>query len=255
MVSAKLDKREYKTNFLTNVIFRVDFPKILELSEKAPSEFQKKINDTFPILEEIKAHRLDFEVKSSEEDISLKQEKATAWQFSNKEKTKKIFLDPEFVYIEYTKYTSFEEFFTDIKFVFGTFTDLYPIKIAKRIGLRYINQIKIPAGDPFKWSGLIHENLLSTTEFVTKKDNIVRSMHLLQLREETNNLLFQFGFFNSEYPNPIARKEFALDYDCSTDKETEISEIYAKANEFHKLIGNHFEKSILEGLRTMMRGD
>ncbi len=77
-------------------------------------------------------------------------------------------------------------------------------------------------------------------------------MHYLELKEEGYNLKFQFGLFNSEYPNPISRKEFVLDYDCSTNEETDILEIFDKAKEFNKKIHEWFEKSIQDGLRDIM---
>jgi len=36
MAEQKSVKRVYKSHFLTNVLFRVDFPKILELTEQKP---------------------------------------------------------------------------------------------------------------------------------------------------------------------------------------------------------------------------
>lgn len=140
-----------------------------------------------------------------------------------------------------------------MKLIFETLADLYPIKIINRVGLRYINQIKIESGDPIDWNGLIHPSLFSVQrEFISRENGLLRSMHYLELKEEGYNLKFQFGLFNSEYPNPISRKEFVLDYDCSTNEEIDISRIFVKANEFNKKIHEWFEKSIQDGLRDIM---
>ena len=77
-------------------------------------------------------------------------------------------------------------------------------------------------------------------------------MNLLEFQTQVCNLKFQFGMFNSEYPNPIALKEFALDYDCSLKEELEIGEVYGKVKEFHNVATYWFEKSIGDELRKIM---
>ncbi|MDY6895401.1 MAG: TIGR04255 family protein [Thermotogota bacterium] len=246
-------KNVYESNYITNVIFRVDFPKILELNEqKTPIKFQEAVSERFPKLEEIKGGVLDVKIEK-DMDISLKHENKVTWEFSNKEKTKKVFINSDFVSIEYLKYEHFADFLNEIQFVFDTFTSLYPVKISKRIGLRYINQIKLDSGDPMDWNNLIHPSLFSNyNEFKLENIDILRSMRLLELKEGEYRLKFQFGLSNSEYPNPIARKEFILDYDCSTNEELEISEIFNLAKEFNIIIYRWFENSILEDLREKM---
>lgn len=247
------NKKMYKKNFLTNVIFKVDFPKVLELTDKkSPIEFQKKISDSFPILNEVKGGQFEYEIKSTNQ-FSLKSEDKISWEFMSKDKTKKVFVDSDYVYLECLRYEHFEDFFKDIKLVFETFLELYPIKIAKRIGLRYINQIKLDTGDPLDWSDFIDNNLFSVTaNFLKNKDSLLKSMQLLEVKEDEFILKFQFGFFNSEYPNPIARKEFVLDYDCISNEETEINDIYTISKKFNEIIEKWFETSILDGLRDIM---
>lgn len=252
MVEQKFVKRVYKSHFLTNVIFRVEFPKILELTEqKPPSKFQERISDKYPIVEEVKGEIQKYQFKKALDYIET--EKKVSWEFSNKEKTKRVFIDSDFVFVEHLKYEHFEDLFQDVKLIFESFKDLYPIKIINRVGLRYINQIRIESGDPIDWNSLIHPSLFSVQrEFISRENSLLRSMHYLELKEEGYNLKFQFGLFNSEYPNPISRKEFVLDYECSTNEETDILEIFDKAKEFNKKIHEWFEKSIQDGLRDIM---
>jgi len=252
MVDQQPKKRVYESHFLTNVIFRVDFPKILELTEqKPPSKLQEKISENYPIVNEVKGEFQKYQFKQTLNFVDA--EKKVSWEFSNKEKTKRVFIDSDFVFIEYLKYEHFDDLFQDVKMILETFIDLYPVKITKRVGLRYINQIKIESGDSTDWNNLIHPSLFSVSrEFISNKHEILRSMHYLELKEEECDLKFQFGLFNSEYPNPISRKEFILDYDCTTNEEIDILEIFDKAKEFNKKIHEWFEKSILDDLREIM---
>ena len=63
---------------------------------------------------------------------------------------------------------------------------------------------------------------------------------------------FQYGMFNSEHPNPIARKEFVLDFDCYTKDEQDLSDVLTLLDRFHEKIKEMFEYSILNDLRQIM---
>lgn len=257
MINSDLKKIIYKKNFITNVIFRIDFPKILNLSEqKSPSELQKIINEKFPKLEEIKGSQIETKImKNSTFDI--KGITKISWNFSNREETKKVSIDPEFLTIEYLKYENFTEFFKTIKFIFDNFINLYNIKLINRLGLRYINQIKLELGNPLDWNNLIDASLFSVSENFVKtnyRNNISRSMHFLGINEEEYNLIFQFGMHNSEYPSPINRKEFILDYDCMSKEEIDTIEVLNKVEKFNKIIYEWFELSIMNDLRKEMGG-
>lgn len=248
-----MDVNNYQQNYLTNVIFRVDFPKILELDiNKPPVEFQKKIYKNFPILNEIPRDGVKFKVEP-ENGFQGQEFKEISWEFWNKEKTKKVYVDSTGVFIEYFNYDRFQEFFDDIKLVFENFIELYPIEVANRVGLRYINQIGIDEGEPMDWNGLIHENLFKiNNEFASEDDDILRSMHILEIKEDECYLRFQFGMFNSEYPQKITRREFILDYDCFMEEQFEITDIFKKSNEFNVVIYKWFDKSIEKGLKDIM---
>ena len=252
MTGEDTSERIYKSNFLTNVIFRIDFPKILGLDkEKPPAEFQEKISDRFPISKEVEGKILD--VLAAPDTISFKQERTVEWEFFNKEKTKRVHIASNFLYVEYHKFNNFGELQEDMRFIFELFLELYPVKIVNSIGLRFINQINLESGDPMNWDNLIHPSLFSITQdFTSDEDEVLRSMHLLDIKENEKKLRLQFGISNSEYPNPIARKEFILDYDCRINEELETSEVYRKGREFYGIIDKWFEKSIENGLREIM---
>ena len=77
-------ENNYKTNFLINVIFRIDYPIILELSETQPAEFQKEITDDFPILEPLT--QVGFQFEAQGEAFDTRNLKKTIWKFSTKDK-------------------------------------------------------------------------------------------------------------------------------------------------------------------------
>ncbi|MBU4372876.1 MAG: TIGR04255 family protein [Euryarchaeota archaeon] len=118
------------------------------------SKFQERISDKYPIVKEVKGEIQKYQFKKALDYIET--EKKFSWEFSNKEKTKRVFIDSDFVFVEYLKYEHFDDLFQDVKLIFESLADLYPVKITNRVGLRYINQIRIGSGDPIDWNGLIY---------------------------------------------------------------------------------------------------
>jgi uncharacterized protein (TIGR04255 family) len=251
---SELKVENYTKNFITNVIFRIDFPEVSKINQsQPPSEFIDKLKEKFPIYNQLKGE--SFELESKTNTRTIKQKEKIAWRLTNSEKNKIVMIDPAYLTFETFKYTNFDDFIEDIKFIFTNFFLLYPVEYANRIGLRYINQIKWHIkGNPFDWTNLLNSNLYSIPKnFISESDSIQRAMNVLEIEEDDYYLRFQFGLFNSEFPNPIARKEFVLDYDCYTEDQVDTSEIYKKVEEFNKIIYKWFERSIDIELRSYMR--
>jgi uncharacterized protein (TIGR04255 family) len=232
----------------------VDFPPILSLDKaNPPVKLQDEIKEEFPNLDTISGKFLEFKI-DKDEPARLSETEVVKWAFSDKGKTKVVEVDQNSVTIEYLKYKDFNDYSEGYEKVLRKFFTLYNVvKISNRIGLRYINEIKIDKGNPFDWKNLINDDLVQIeSSFIENKQNIKKSMHMLEVKGEGYDLKFQFGLYNSEYPNSIARKEFVLDYDCSLKEDIEINEIYDKAREFNTIISSWFERSIGESLREIM---
>src|SRR3989344_8121615 len=91
--------RVYKKNFLTNVILRIDFPVILELREKVPSQFQASIQSRFPILKE--TQEFGFEFMMSEKEQESKPLHSKMWQFYDLTKKNIATLSSSFLSLEF----------------------------------------------------------------------------------------------------------------------------------------------------------
>ncbi len=248
MVQEDFKRRKYKSNYITNVILNFRFQKVLELMEgKPPSDFQKKVTNIFPSIEQLSGDIYQLSPKL------FKSEKRVGWVFSNKEKNKKIFLEPETLEIEYNQYSTFDDFFNAVKLVYNALIDIYSIKIIKRISLRYINQIYFKSGNPLDWSLYIKKSLFKfPNDFFSEKTEPLRYLYSLEFKENDYNIRFNYGLFNTEFPSPINRKEFVLDYDCYLKEDIETSEVLEKVKEFHEIEDRWFEMSILQPLRKKM---
>jgi len=238
----------YKKNFLTNVLVQVNFAPILSIAEGVPSVFQDLIREKLPRAETSKK----FSVVLTGPEV--KQNSATThWQFWSEDRTRVAALDSGSITYERTKYTSYASFKEELSYVLTAFESVYKPSIISRIGLRYINQIHL-AGNPFDWDSYIHANLVAgLSTFGGDSSCIARLMSQMFLVHDDAKILFQYGIFNTEFPNRISKKEFVLDYDCFNEDECGFSVISSKVDHFNDIVCGLFEQSIGEKMRELLR--
>lgn len=77
-------------------------------------------------------------------------------------------------------------------------------------------------------------------------------MHQLLAVQDDVNLVLNYGLFNTEYPNPIARRNFVLDLDFSISGEIRSGDLLARIADLNQRGENLFESIIENGLREIM---
>ncbi|MFZ2189361.1 MAG: TIGR04255 family protein [Candidatus Magasanikiibacteriota bacterium] len=242
---------KYNKNFIGKVAFRLDFSENVAIGSL--KDLHEEINDVFSIKEEKESVtgfvQLDF--KSGE--MRNETEKMASWLFSNTEKNKRMEINSRFLYLEYDKYNEKTELFDDIKNVVQKFISKYNIKTFNRIGLRFINEIKLQESEQLDWTKYIDKNLIANLIFVKDQNKkLARAMSALVFKEEKGDINFNFGIWNSEYPNEVNRKEFVLDYDCFSNLGISDDEVLERTEQFHSYIEKLFEASITEEFRGLL---
>lgn len=244
-------KIRYKTNYLSKVIVRLDFNPILVLQKETPADFQDKIRSILPYFEEqnVIQHTTRFQSDVREDETRP----IKNWIFNDRETREryKIILNYQFFTIEDYDYTTLEDFLEVIELVENSFYTSYENVVYSRLGLRYINEINLPKGNPFQWDGFISPSLFAGIKAIEPKDTISRAMSQIVFTKETHSIVFNYGMFNSEFPSPIARKEFILDYDAST-KEISRDKLKESVQLFNEDIVEMFESHIGDSLRDKM---
>ncbi len=240
----------YPKNFITKVIARVDFQPILKLKSEMPVTFQETIRMEFPRFDQQES--INIALKPNEAPVAVK---TPSWQFKNKEKSATIELNYQFIALLLDKYQKFDSFYPIIELMYYNFNKIYEPGLINRIGLRFVNEIKLK-GDPFDWDGYINTNLFSMINaFPSLNKSLTRSMSQMHINLGDRTLVFNFGIFNSEYPNIITQKEFILDFDCFCQEETEPDLVLSKFKIFYEDIKGIFKQSRGEKLLKIMRGE
>ena len=248
---------KYKKHFLKSVIFRIDLAQSLSQSKKLAFDFHEIIKEKFPTKEDISGIRFEATmglVGKDQGTVKQTQHTVTSYKFTDASGKTILVLEPEpsNLNLSFNSYNNSDELKEFIDSIIEAFKRTYGIILIKRIGLRYINNIDITEGDAFDWGLFINDHLVSMLDFSPNKGETSRAIGRIELNKDTHKVQFYYGIANPEYPNPIARKEFILDYDCYSTDEINITDVPSTVKILHDEIKSLFERSILDGLRERM---
>lgn len=246
------DAVAYKRNYVDKVIVRVDLVSpISSIVAALPLTLSHAALSNFPIAEPRQAVSQELQISPAQE-ISSKKTSFTEWHFHGRAREKSLVIVPGALFVIHNAYDNYEkvreEFMSILRIFFSTFPETQP----SRLGLRYINKIQFPEGDPLDWSDYINSSMLALLQFPKDKKQLSRMFHNLEFAFEDFNLRYQFGLNNPDYPAKIRQRIFLLDLDAYHQGPIEQNEIEASLNKYHDGIQDMFEMSITTGLRAMM---
>ncbi|MEI8045813.1 MAG: TIGR04255 family protein [Bacteroidota bacterium] len=241
----------YTKNPIKEAIIRLDFLiPIPQFNDEIPSELISIIKKLFPIPEprEVIARELQI----SNKGVTQNENKVKEWNFHNKERNRKLVITKDSLLLVHNDYESYVKFSSDFFTIVNPFFKIFNLQL-QRFGMRYVNNIEIEKGDPFNWTQLLNKNLLCIFNIPENKQIIARAFHNLELNFGEFNVRFQYGMHNPDYPAPIKKKAFILDYDAYTSGILGKDELDSYFPEFHIAIQKLFESSITERFRTIYK--
>ena len=230
----------------------MDFLGEIKLSVQFVDNIRRIVSNDFPEFEPQEQVSLQVMVKTDESEKITKEKRSKVFRFYHSTTNNSLTLEGDAIIFDMKTYNSYEDFRNIVKNVIQNVeTENQSAKLS-RTGLRYINQLILDEGNPFDWNELIKEPLISSLEFIDNRNELARLMGVIELNRSDYFIRFQYGWYNSEFPNPIAKKEFALDYDCYSKNEIDISEVLSQIDIYHTAIKELFEYSKEDGLQSMI---
>ena len=242
---------KYRKPFLQNVITKLDFSSPLsKIGKTLPSELNKVALSTFPISEPREFIAKDLQISPQETKEKIKG--GVDWFFHGKEREKTLCISSKFIWIQYATYDSFDSLKKDFFPVVETLFDISNDLQVNRFGLRYINSIQLQENNTFDWKEYLDEKLLAIFDIPEDINKIRQAFHALTIKEGDIFLRFQYGMHNPDFPAPIRKKKFVLDYDAYCEGSQDMADIRKNIDTFHDVIENLFEKNIKGKLRKKM---
>lgn len=249
----------YSKNFINEVILKMDFFHSINV-EDFIDEFFENINEKFKFKDIKSDPQISINITNQEGKINTTFQ-PSAWYFFQTEDVN----DSPYV-IEVTKDYILVDFRANIKKyerfeIFGEYIDIlinslsiFKIDSVKSMGLRYINTISCNEGNPLIWGNIISEKLL-LTDLLKTYDSPSRLMHNFLFEKNDFRINFTFGIFNTEFPNPIARKEYILDFDCLCYDDLNIYEVKDTVEDMHSTIYELFDENITDSFKNYLRSE
>ena len=239
----------YSKTPISEVIFKLDFGNTYNIKENIHI-FYEKIKDKFPYDTINSEPEITINIENADGEIKTTHE-PKSWYFHESEDINDspliIEVSKNYCLIdyrcdlrEYEGYPAFKEEYIDL--IIKSLS-VFEIKEFTKIGLRYINNINCPKGNPLKWKDIIVDELLFD-DLLNKYDSPSRLMSEFMFEKNDFFINFHYGIFNTEFPNPIARKEFTLDFDCMCKNETNVNEISEVVNDMHDTILELFKENV-----------
>lgn len=244
----------YEKDFISVVVFELKFDPILKLFKEEPADYQSQVADILPRCKIQKNVEIRGTLSPPGDMKTEVVNEFREWVFHTEGDEKSLVVGPTLFRMQSKRYEGFKVFSSELHDLWDRFLHVYDPKALSRVGLRYINQIRLDTGAPLDWSGLVSDHLTSAVLDVVEgsKRAISRSMHELHMTFDDHRLTFRFGLHNADFPNPVAAREFVLDYDCFSIGTEQPSEAEKLLNRYHLCIKEEFESSIGDGLRDLM---
>lgn len=249
----------YAKNFITQVILRADLtPDTVPMIQ--PGESILAALEGYPVRNRLNRTRSEVKVRKTPQG-PVRDTHTTNFvenNFFTEDRARRVALCGEYVFLEerrYEDYASLRDGFLD---VMDAVAAEYPGMKLRRLGMRYINEIKLPEEDAGPglgadfWQRYINPLLLGGLRFAANDGALARHMCTTELNYGTDRAAIRYGIFNGEYPKPNRRREFILDVDAYCMAQVPPAEIAAKLDDYHKAVCSVFEAAITDALRARM---
>lgn len=241
----------YKKPFLKDVILRLDFgSKVEAFSRALPQKVATAALQRFPLFEPQKTQTQ--EIMFSAMALQTKTEDTMQWVYHGRNREKTLTITPEMFLIRNQSYESFENFHGDFDHVLNVLFEAQKDLSVGRVGLRYINILDTPGDDPLAWADYVNEDMLGIIDMHKDVKALSRAFHIVEFNYDGQNVKFQFGIANPDYPAPIKRRQFVLDIDSYFTGALTQEDVARSVDAAHEKIQSLFEESITERTRAIM---
>lgn len=246
--------RIYKRNFISQVVVRADFQVPFKaIKESLPDGFLDEFRADFPVMEERDTQTQEVMLKVQHRQHEVRQktsEPFKTWVLRSEDGTQKLELCQDFVSFSASTYTRYSSFISSFLRALDTLVGNEDVAY-RRLGLRYIDEVRPGEGKTLEWDSLIAPELTGSLAFVGG-DRFLRSMGVIEVEIDGCRMRMQYGMPNPDYPAPAVDRLFVIDCDAYIPALIEHRDLVADSERLNRLVYDYFERAIGDGLREMM---
>lgn len=163
---------------LVVALCQVRFPPVLGVTEPSyVHPFQRALKPEYPIL--TPTTKVELQVELAPEPSVERRTLSPEWRFTDRKQTWTVVLTSGFMALETRQYTHFDEFIQRMQRVLTALVEhIQPAAVA-RIGLRYINEIRMPDASPVT---AIRQELLGPLSHLELREHATLAVQELRLQ-------------------------------------------------------------------------
>ena len=250
---------QYAKNFITQVILRADFkPGTVPMVQ--PDERMLAALDGFPVRSAANRAKNEVRIQKSPQGPirDTRTTNFTEHNFFTEDKLRRVAACSEYLFYETRVYEGFDAARDTFLDVLDAAAEAYGGMMIRRLGMRYINEIRLPEADAGPglgadfWERYINPSLLGGLRFAANDGALARHMCTTELNYGTDRATLKYGIFNSDYPKPNRKREFILDVDTYCMTELKPGDVVMKLEDYHHAALSVFETAVTDALRARM---
>ncbi len=249
-----MQNNSYERNFLTEVIFRIDFVNPIKVDDFA----KENLNDLrrfFPFYSPIDTTHNNIEINIDEngnKTVERDQKILRKQIFFKEPRIAQMEISANALSISYSSYSNFDSLRTDIEGVLDLLMKTPNITIG-RTGLRYINIFENKRPGRINWSTYITPNMLPSEQWNDFK--VLQHMSALHIKQDACLVKIQYGLFNGEIPNERIKDAYVLDIDAYSEKMCDLSAVKESIPKWNDTISEIFELTITDRMREKLNDE
>jgi len=135
----QFDRVRYTKNPLIEVVAQVRFPRVLEIDDQLPSDFQRALREDYPLLE-TQEETFSIMMLGQGQDpgmVDSPPKRTTLYHFITPDRLWRISLSSEFIALSCNRYEQWEDFQPRLIVALETVKQIYAVTHWTRLGLRY----------------------------------------------------------------------------------------------------------------------
>lgn len=213
LVLPEVEHVQYGRNFVDTAVCEIKFPTVLELESKLPPAIHKALRKDFPELE----IQRQFEVRDNQASLGNHR-----FLMRSRKGTWVVAIKCDSVSIETSKYVSFEDFVSRLKKVIDATKPTIDSDFLVRVGLRYINSLRMQESDLFTW---LNPCLLA---MITSKAFTKIGMTLTEFRagSDEGNFTIRHGLQPDDQSRQAGQIRYLLDFDFARE-DCPVDQLYS----------------------------
>jgi uncharacterized protein (TIGR04255 family) len=261
-----------KHPLLMLALCQVKFSSLLGVTDRHLLAFQRSVQLDYPIATSAEATELIIGRNSINAEVRSEQRKVPQWQFTDRSDNWKIVLSQDFLTLEARAYNDFDDFVNRLEDAIGSLAEHIQPTFITRIGLRYINEIRLNTlSVNTQWKSVIRTDLLGPLvipEFMGQASQVISAQQLVFRYPGNMVVRMHHGLFaegttvqGHKKPQDMSDPFYLLDFDVfqefpspSDVVEVDSNAIQQCVKEYHKVIGQLFRWSVTQGYISMLEG-